>query len=82
VAESPDAGGMAAGAGVPLDNAFLQSQASQVRAAPASALVPDAVQVSADCAHADEELPGYFGVSTALSDQGNQVAFPCAEQPS
>ena len=58
-----------------LDDAFFQSQASQVGAAAVSALVADAVQVGADGAHADEELAGDLGIGPPLGDQGYQLAF-------
>jgi hypothetical protein len=57
---------------LPLDQACLEGQTSQVGAAAAAGLVPDPVQVRADRADADIQLGGDLSVGAALSDQGNQ----------
>ena len=72
-------GGPGAGQRAWLDEACLQGQAGQVSAAPAAALVADALEVGADGAHADVQLGGDLGVGAALGDQGDQFPFPCAE---
>ena len=54
-----------------LDQAFAESQPGQVGAATAAGLVPDPVQVRADGADADVQLPGDLRVGAALGDQGD-----------
>jgi len=60
-----------------LDDALLQRQAGQVRAASASALVADPVQMRADGAHGDKELFSYLGVGMTLCDQGCRRTAQC-----
>jgi hypothetical protein len=54
-----------------LDEACLQGQPGEVGAAPAPGFVADAVQVGADGADADVQLPGDLGVGAALCHQGD-----------
>jgi hypothetical protein len=63
-----------------LGQAGLQCQPGEVRATAAAGLVPDSVQVRADCAHADVQVTSDLGVGTAPGYQGHQFLLTGTEQ--
>jgi hypothetical protein len=66
-----------------LDDAFLQGQVGQVRAAATSTLVANAVQACTNGADTDEELPGDLRVGPSAGDESDQFVcgLPVGNRP-